>query len=112
MVLCGKYGILKKGDFMPRRKKLSNEQLLDLSEEDIQDEVIQQMKNMLQQCCCNFCGGEVELKKMESSSVKNKENRIEVVPICKKCGRLRSAVDINYYLNRMNVLINDMIRLT
>jgi len=112
MVLCGKFGILKKGDFMSRRKNLSNEQLFDLSEEDMKDETIQQIKNMLQQCCCNFCGGEVELKKLGQSSVKNTENRIEVVPICKKCGQLRSAVDINFYLNRMNVLINDMIRLT
>jgi hypothetical protein len=47
MVLCGKFGILKKGDYMPRRKNLSNKQLFDLSEEDMKDETIQQMKNML-----------------------------------------------------------------
>jgi hypothetical protein len=86
MVLCGKFGILKKGDYMPRRKNLSNKQLFDLSEEDMKDETIQQMKNMLQQCCCNFCGGEVVLKKPRQSSIKNAENEIDVVQICEKCG--------------------------
>lgn len=90
--------------FGKRKTKIAN--LLELSEADLQDANIQQLIDLMKQCCCNVCGGEVVLKKMNTIN----DTKKEVVPHCKKCGHIKCAIDQQLYLNRLNLLINDTMR--
>ena len=90
--------------FGKRKTKIAN--LLELSETDLQDNNIQQLTDLMKQCCCNVCGGEVVLKKVNILN----DVELEVVPYCTKCGRVKCAIDQQLYLNRLNLLINDTMR--
>ena len=89
------------------KKKKQESKLAELSEKELQNDDIQQLMNVLQHCCCNVCGGEMTLKKINHQT----DMSLEVVPYCLKCGRIKSAIDQQLYLNRINLLINDTLRL-
>ena len=88
------------------KKKQTAENLLNLSETDLQNEDIKQLHALMERCCCNVCGGEVVLKKVNGLD----DAMLEAVPYCLKCGRTRCAIDTDLYSNRINLLVNDMIR--
>ena len=87
-------------------KRQNAEKLMRLTAIDLQDDAVRQLCSSLENNCCSFCGEKIELRKRE----KEDEAEIELVPFCPRCKSTSCAIEINLYLNKLSLWVQDTLR--
>ena len=74
-----------------------------ITEADLQNPQIQEMQKQIEKRCCNLCGNMLELRIITDE--KNDGRLIE--PFCPRCKRIEKGIDMEVYINRLSILVND-----